>query len=170
MSGPLGKQLFDAAYGSRVSEVSSLLRDHPDINVNWTDEYQEAALHITSLYGHVEIVKLLLAHPTINVNLRNSDGKTPLSYGCSYESVVEVLLKDPRVDVTFDDSRGCAPLWKASYNGEYELVEWLIASGRDLGDVMNKRERILGRVATSQPSKLQERRRMMKLCRCWRDS
>ena len=50
-----------------------------------------------------------------------------------------VLLKDPRVDVALADEDRCTPLWCASYCGHFEVVEWLIASGRDLGDVMNKK-------------------------------
>jgi len=46
-----------------------------------------------------------------------------------------VLLKDPRVDVALADEDRCTPLWCASYCGHFEVVEWLIASGRDLGDV-----------------------------------
>jgi len=54
-------------------------------------------------------------------------------------SVVEVLLQDPRVDITLDDKDGCTPLWRASFNGSIGVVEWIIASGRDLGDVENKK-------------------------------
>jgi len=53
-------------------------------------------------------------------------------------SVVCVLLKDPRVDVKEADNNGRTPLWCASNNGYHEVVEWLIASGRDLGDTENK--------------------------------
>ena len=45
--------------------------------------------------------------------------------------VVELLLKDPRVDTTLADDEGCTPLWYAFYNGYYEGIEWFIASGRD---------------------------------------
>jgi len=78
MTNPVEKQLFDAAGYDRVSAVSSLLRDHPDINVNWTiPEYNhQTALHIASILGHAEVVKLLLAHPDIDVNLKNISGHT----------------------------------------------------------------------------------------------
>ena len=123
-----------------VSLKSSLLRDHPEINVNWINEYQWTPLHNASGCDHAEVVKLLLAHPDIDVNLRTDDGDTSFSLGCyrDYMSVVEVLLKDPRVDVTLDDDKGRTPLWFASRDGQHELIEWLIASGRDLGDIENK--------------------------------
>ena len=136
------EQLFEAADGDRVSEVSSLLRDHPGINVNWTDSRQETSLHVASRNGHVEVVKLLLAHPDINVNLKSRFGDTSLSVACErgHVSVVQVLLKYPRVDVTLDDYWGRTPLWHASSNGKLEVIEWLVASGRGLEDVKNKKD------------------------------
>ena len=37
------------------------------------------------------------------------------------------------------DNDGCNPLWYASRYGKHEVIEWLIASGRDLGDIENKK-------------------------------
>ena len=45
------------------------------------------------------------------------------------------MLKDPRVDITLSDHRGHTPLWHASFGGSVDVVEWLIASGRELGDL-----------------------------------
>ena len=70
MSDPVGKKLSATAGAGRVSEVSSLLRDHPDIDVNWTISDKWTALHAASYNGYVEVVKLLLAHPDIDVNVK----------------------------------------------------------------------------------------------------
>ena len=35
------------------------------------------------------------------------------------------------------DMNGRTPLWFASRDGHLEVVEWLMASGRDLGDIKN---------------------------------
>ena len=88
------KQLYDAARDGRVSEVSSLLKDHPEIDVNWQGNTQWTALHAACRSGHTEVVKLLFSHPDINVNMKNSDVQTPLSLDCrrGQLSVVEVLL------------------------------------------------------------------------------
>ena len=53
--------------------------------------------------------------------------------------VIRLLLKDPRVDITLGDNNGCTPLWWASFMGHHEVIECLIASGRDLGDIKNKK-------------------------------
>ena len=141
MSDPVEKILIEAATDGLVSEVSSLLKNNPEINVNWTDSTRWTPLHAASSRGHVEVVKLLLAHPNIDVNSRKYYGQTPLSLGCEngHVSVVRSLLKDPRVDVTLDDNKQCTSLWWASRFGKHEVIEWLIASGRDLGDVKNKK-------------------------------
>ena len=121
------------------------MRDHPDLDVNWQDPNQWTPLRHASFSGHAEIVKLLLAHPNIEVNLKNYFGETPILLGCNGRvAVVELLLKDPRVDVTLDDTDGCTPLWLAVRNGYHEVIEWLMASGRDLGDIKSKKGRHWG--------------------------
>ena len=98
-------------------------------------------LHAASYNNHAGVVKLVLAHPVIDINVKNSGGDTPLLISCQkgQVSVVQLLLKDPRVDVTLDDPKGRTPLWCAACFGRHEVVEWLIASGRDLGDFKNKK-------------------------------
>ena len=72
-------------------------------------------------------------------------------------SVIRLQLKDPRVDITLDDNDGCTPLWLASSKGRYEVFEWLVASGRDLGDIENKKGRYAEMAKTTRPSKLQKK-------------
>jgi len=124
----------------------SLLRDNPGLNINWEDKrnFQQTALHCASMFGHVEVVKVLLAHPSIDVNCKANNGATPFSYGCfnGEVSVVCVLLKDPHVNVTMAENNGRTPLWWASSEGQYDVVEWLLASGRGLGDIKNTKGKL----------------------------
>ena len=133
MSDPVEIQFWAAAMNGRVSEVSSLLSDHPEINVN----------------------------------LKNRDGRTPFSLGCSSPEVfvVQELLKDPRVNTTLDDDCGRTPLWWASHDGNHEVIEWLIASGRDLGDVMNKK----GKISEDGEDYMTLEVARLTSCRCWKD-
>jgi len=107
--------------GTAVLAKCSLLNNHPNLGVNWVseDDTQWTPLHIASIRGHLEVVKLLLAHPNINVNLKDNDGQTLFLLGClnGHVLVVRVLLKDPRVDVTLEDCNDRTPLWFASYYG-----------------------------------------------------
>ena len=143
MSDTVEERLYWATEEGDLAIVLSLLRDHPDLNVNWANNEYDlcTALHIATYSDHAEMVKLLSAHPNINVNLKNTYGSTPFSLGCllGHESVVGLLLKDPRVVITLGDNDGCTPLWSAARNAQRRVLEWLIASGRDLGDVNVKR-------------------------------
>jgi len=133
-------QLRNSSLSGRVDEVSSLLKTHPDLDVNWADDISWTPLHWASRNGRHQVVKLLLAHPAINANIQTTSGQTPLLYCCmnGKVSVVPLLLNDPQIDVSLAERSGCTPLWYAAYNGHCEVIEWLIASGRDLGD-LNKR-------------------------------
>ena len=129
------EQLGLACEQSRAEEVSALLRDHPDLEINYQDETGHTALHRAL---NATVAKLLLAHPTINVNIQNPSGQTAFFMRCHYGGEVIRLLKDPRVDITLPDNNGCAPLWCASCPGRFWVVEWLIASGGTWGTLPRK--------------------------------
>ena len=135
--------LFDASENGNVFEVSRSLED-PTVDVNRQWDYKKAtALHIASVRGHCDVVKILLTHPDININARDYFGQTPISIACECNkpSVFRTLLKDRRVDVSLDDNYGRTPLWYASYEGYLEMIECLIASGKYIGDVENKKSK-----------------------------
>jgi len=72
------EHLWSLARHNRVEEAKALLRDNPEINVNWKGGSNDwAALHWASKNGADEMVKLFLAHPAVNVNVRNLCGETP---------------------------------------------------------------------------------------------
>jgi len=52
--------------------------------------------------------------------------------------IVQLLLRDPQVHVTLPDFHNCTPLCHAAFRGEWGVVELLIASGRDLGNLSKK--------------------------------
>jgi len=123
------------------SSWGSLVGSPRSLHINWGDESRWTALHLAALYNHLEIVKLLLAHPAIDVNLQDSSQATPFLQSClnGHLSIVQILLKDPRVDITLPEDHHCTPLWFASRFGHGHVIWCLIASGRDhLGDVTLK--------------------------------
>jgi len=136
------EKLYHAAEAGHVAVVASLLSDNPEINVNWADTRKWTALYIACRNKHVEVVKLLLAHPHINVNVKTHYGQTPFSWACrdGSVSVARLLLQDARVDITLTDQEtgGHSPLWLAAWSGKHRVIKWLIASGRDLGDMSLK--------------------------------
>jgi hypothetical protein len=134
------QQIKEKIVNLHEDEAVTLLRAHPDLDVNWKDEWGWTALHRACRTGHVKVVKLLLVHAAIGVNIQTEYGSTPFLLSCfnNHVSVVQLLLKDPRVNINLADHYGCAPLWRASSRGYLGVVALLIASGRDLGDLNQK--------------------------------
>ena len=61
---------------------------------------------MTAAYrGHTEIIQLLLAHPEILVNEKDSYGATALIYAASngHPAITQLLLSDPRIDLKTHD-------------------------------------------------------------------
>ena len=79
------------------------------------------------------VIPLLLAHPGIDVNVKDESGSTPFFYACyGYPSCVREMLKDSRVKVNEPNNDGCTPLWNAADDGYLDIIRWWIASGREM--------------------------------------
>lgn len=111
-----------------------MLQNHPDLDINaaheggiWT------AFHEACDFGHVDIVSLISAHPKIQVNLRDRQGRSGLFWAAFRNrcEVVWYLMGDPRVDVNQANYRGETPLWKASLCGNLEVVKRMMAHSRE---------------------------------------
>jgi len=129
------EKLWVAAGKGGVQKVKEILRNNPTL-VNWRnkEEYSNTALHHACLCGHDSIVAILLAHPDIDVNQKDSDGATPFMFACrnGNTSCVRLLLKDQRVKVNERSNTGYTPLWWAAHFGQLDTIKWWIASGREM--------------------------------------
>ena len=117
-----------------------ILRDNPTLDVNWRnpEENQSTALRQACADGQDPIAAILLAHPDIDVNLKNRDGYTPLYSAtyCGRTACVRLLLKDPRVMPNEPNALGFLPVHRAVFYRHDDIIKWWIASGRemDLGE------------------------------------
>jgi len=105
-----------------------------DIN---EDDYGNI-LHDMCYIGATPAVSMLLAHPLIQVNKLSSFGQTALASACAGESLdaFRLLLADPRVDAQLCKTEDNSPLMNAFQNTNMEMLQWLVASGKELGDVV----------------------------------
>jgi len=79
------------------------------------------------------VIPLLLAHPDIDVNVKNIYGSTPFFYACDGRpSCVREMLRDSRVNVNEPDQFGRTPLRYAAYKGHLDVIRLWIASGREM--------------------------------------
>jgi ankyrin repeat protein len=99
-------------------------------NVNAKDSNGDTALHCASVYGRVEVVRELLQHNKVDVNLRRIyDGSTVLLIASQngHLEIVRELLQNNKVDVnrqrTYD---GATALCIASENGHVDVVRQLL--------------------------------------------
>lgn len=124
-STPLGSAI---KYG-HISIVCLLL-ERKDI---WVNMVRVGPSQITALTQALwsrerDIVKLILQHPDLDVNMPNEFGLTPLmqTLDWGYFKLAELILQHPDVDVNIPDKFGLTPLMKTSDRGYFKLAELLL--------------------------------------------
>jgi len=97
-------------------------------------KFQTTLLHYACSEGDSSpVIPLLLAHPDIDVNSKDTSERTPFFWACDGRtSCVRELLKDSRVKVNEPDYGGCTPLWGAARYDYLDVIKWWIASGREM--------------------------------------
>jgi len=128
-------ELWTATEAGDASTVRKLLHRSPDLDVNQPnkrDSPRWTLLHLACFEGHLEIIKLLLKRPNIDVNQLNGAGRTGLFMAVwgGRLSAVWLMLRDPRVDVNLHDSRHRTPFWVAAHKDHDAMAKHLLASDR----------------------------------------
>ena len=133
--------MYAAVKSGDAKKLAELIRQDPGFDVNITLKGSKWTLLHEACIGDIRsaVIPLLLAHPDIDVNVKNRSGGTPFYYACGYPSCAREMLKDSRVKVNEPDKNGNTPLWNAAYHGSLDVIKWWIASGRemDLGTAGN---------------------------------
>jgi ankyrin repeat protein len=93
---------------------------------------------LAAFNGHDIIIRLLLAADNADVESKDRDGRTPLSWAAEngHEAVVRLLLATGNVDVEPKDRRGRTPLSWAAEKGHEAVVRLLLATS--IVDVKSK--------------------------------
>ncbi|WQF83884.1 Putative ankyrin repeat-containing domain superfamily [Colletotrichum destructivum] len=122
-------ELHQAIYSADVDSVRPLLR--PDIYMKSKDYRGGAALHAASLYGHAEIVELIV-ESGFELDPVDQTGWTPLnnaSHG-GHAEVVRLLLSkgaDPNIPTILTRT----PLYTAAMEGHKEVIQLLLLQAGD---------------------------------------
>ena len=102
-----------------VKELAELMRQDPGFDVNLDQDGNESTfLHHPCLDSERSaVIPLLLAHPDIDVNLKDRYECTPFLCACAdgCPSCVREMLKDSRVKVNEPGDDGCTTLWQAAF-------------------------------------------------------
>jgi len=124
-----------AVQSGDAKKLAELIRQDPGFDVNMDQDGDGLTLLHEACDGESRsaVIPLLLAHPDIDVNVKDKYGATPFFWACyGLTSCVREMLKDSRVKVNEPDIQGHTPLWFASYSGSLDVIKRWIASGREM--------------------------------------
>jgi len=110
---------------SKVRELLAL----EDIDVNWADEERNRTpLYRACGHGRLEVVKLLLADPRVDVNKGNLNNASPFYIACQegHFEIFKVLLEDSRVDLNQSTRENTTPFYVCCKKGHLEFVKMLL--------------------------------------------
>ena len=128
--------LHGACSSGEVDRVKRLLEG--GVNTDAMNEDKYTPLHVATMKGHVEVVKLLvkaLLAEGLDVDATDVGGFTPLQYACEqgHVEMVQLLLEagaDFDADMCND---GWPPLHIATEKGHVEVVKLLVDAGAYVG-------------------------------------
>ena len=127
--------MLAAVYDGDAKKMAELIRQDPGFKVNMAVDGDGATLlhHACQGDSRSAVIPLLLAHPDIDVNVKNNFGQTPFYFVCTgFASCAREMLKDSRVKVNEPAKDGYTPLWYAAYFGFLGVIKVWIASGREI--------------------------------------
>ena len=114
------------AAGSGHISVAKLLFER-GLDSNLSNIQLDRAFMAAAFHNHYETMKLLL-QGTVDVNVRDYWGRTPLSHAATYNSSSDIvkLLLQHNADLDTRDSEGRTPLSHAASRGHLATVELLV--------------------------------------------
>lgn len=95
-----------------------------------TDPPGRSPLHLASENGHTTQLRQLLRNPSIDVNVRDGHGCTPLHFALNAD-VARYLLRDKRIDHGAEDYAGRSPLHYAVLKRRLNVVKVLLNNNVD---------------------------------------
>jgi len=114
-------------------EIVKLLLNDERIDLNKVDDSGQTPFYIACEHRCTEVVKVLLNHQKIERNKPNKNGWTPFYIACvGRTEIVKLLLNDEGIDINQETHHGETPFHIACKNGHIEIVQYLLASGREI--------------------------------------
>ena len=114
--------------GKQSSSSSGKKHSKPKHNVNALDSCSRSVLHLAAINGNLRIIRLLLAAGA-NVNVQDSDGRTPMmkAVECGHTDVLQLLLETAGADVDLADrEKGNTALHTALIGANLDCALYII--------------------------------------------
>ena len=125
-----GEPPLSVALKNGNSRTGEILLKNDKFNIKQAiEDHCDSLLLGASISDRVELVEQLLAHPSIEVNTADSEGRTALLWASyrGHDQVVKLLLDHQNVDVNKADKDGQTPLHGASFRVRPKVVELLLS-------------------------------------------
>ena len=117
------------AVSEAQATILKRLLDQPKINVNGKNHRGFSPLLIAAMKLDTRLVRSLIRHNAVDVNLRDPNGQTALHHMVRFgsEEKLNWLLAHAEVDVNVTDDRGCTPLITAAHQKSPEMISMLLS-------------------------------------------
>jgi ankyrin repeat protein len=120
------RHVYDTKVITLFNILHALLK-HKNIDLNYKSKKNRTALLVAIYYEQNDVVKLLLSHPNLDVNLRATIGLyccTPLMLAVNKENseIVTQLLNHKKIDINMLSIINITPLMCVSLNEKLEMV------------------------------------------------
>ena len=129
----MNEALHHAISRDDVAGVEAILKANPGLDIHAKgNEGQFTHLDLAILFGKLEIVKLFMDLPGVDLNQKNQQGTTPLQSAFNGEvEVLKLLLRDDRV--RYPTNHILSPLFIACLLGKVENIMWVLyLRGREI--------------------------------------
>ncbi|KIE04350.1 hypothetical protein NF27_IN00910 [Candidatus Jidaibacter acanthamoeba] len=115
----------------KIDRARELLSQGADINAK--KKTGESALHIAIEYRDIEMAKLLLKQPLININFKDWDEQTPLQNALynGYDEIAQLILEH-NPDVKTADIKGNTVIHLCLIGSKINLIPLLVERGADI--------------------------------------
>lgn len=117
--------IWTAASDGREDMVEQILAQNSELNANSKDPNGYTAVHAAAAYGHVDLLKKLCQHHGGDINIRDSDGDTPLHH-CEDAHTAKVIVEELGGDMTLTNDEGKTALQTFEEDAEFpELIQYM---------------------------------------------
>ncbi|KAF2096755.1 ankyrin [Rhizodiscina lignyota] len=111
--------------------IVRLLLEHPSIDVNYigTDHIGATPLALATICRNTDLVRTLISQDDVQINqISGYEESTALFFAVAdgHTSIVEELLRHPKIEVNIKDGIGRTPLTMAASCGTPEIVNLLL--------------------------------------------
>lgn len=127
------------------------LLEHPDFEPNIKDDFGHTAISYAARYPQGQIIDLLLEYKGVEIEIKDERGRSLLSYAVegdvwrrgflprpNHPSAVELLARNPDLDVNYADKGGMTPLSWAAKLHNYGATKLLLDRDDIVADAKNQ--------------------------------